>query len=343
MEQTFLVVYQNEHIYIDPTLLSNASEKFRELISLKEQNYKSFCLKILYDGFSVRNICNFLKICQGLQTDVQNFELEEICLIAKMFHAYEILNSGLNFIQTQIDKSFYIQPDLFEEIDEKKYLILEEVDNEVPKIIHCDFNELEFDDSCENIEIETKNNNKRNQKKKHHSVCYQIKTDNKFMKCPHFYLIKENKVIYMAKLKFEEIYIGEGENFHISENKLENTAKITRDYKGYNIVSIDDQEFKIKYLKFGSKFSLKVSFEHCGKKKLWRPKQTDSDNIISGEFQHKPLKSNKNLILQNPQNHPTFILRKMSKKTYEVECNPNINPITAFSIALSQIIGPISM
>ncbi|KAK8854440.1 hypothetical protein M9Y10_017002 [Tritrichomonas musculus] len=361
--QTFAVIYDNERFMVDPSHLFNASQKFRDLINERGQNINNIYLKISYDGFSARNVANFLKICQNQQTDVQNSELGEICLIAKMFQADQIYNTGVDFIQKNIDSNFSISPNEFKEINGNKYLLIEEEKEEVHNtimeseyvspIIHPNLNELEFDDSREKINVEntqnednSKDNNKteqEHQKKKLHSVYYEIKYDSQFMKCPRFYFSKDGQVLYMAKQKNDEIFIGAGKNFHISENKIENCGKIKRECNDFNIVNTDEQEFKIRFVKFYEKYSMNLSFSHKGTQFTWRPKQPINIQSFSGEFKHQPIPSKKNIILQNSRNHPTYILRKMSKKSYECECHPAVNPMVAFAIALSQITGPISI
>lgn len=140
----------------------------------------------------------------------------------------------------------------------------------------------------------------------------------------------------MAKQKNDEFFLREGKNLHISENKVQNTARITRNHECYNIVNINDQEFKIKYIQFGSKYSISLSFMHDDKQLSWRPKQPKRLESFKGGYNHVPLPSNKNIILQNPSNHPTIIVRKMAKKTFEAECNPLVNQFIVFSIIYFQ-------
>ena len=45
-----------------------------------------------------------------------------------------------------------------------------------------------------------------------------------------------------------------------------------------------------------------------------------------------------NIIIQDKK--PTFIVRKMSQNIYEIECSPALDPLIAFSIGLSDIVGP---
>ena len=346
--QTFIVIYQSQKFYVDPSLLYNSSKKFRELVD-KADNLQTIHLKINYNKFSSRNVGNFLKLCQNESTDVQNSEMKEICLIAKMFQADKIYNTGINFIQSNIDPNFFIPNDMFDDTSPNKYLELES--DELSPIHHADLNELEFDDDFDSVtEKETETNGKKendesnppsNQKKQHHTVCYQITSDNHFMKCKRYYLMKDNQVICMAKQKDDEIYIGEGNDVHISENKSNNTAIIIRTRNRFNVVETNDQEFKIKYVKNGINDSIEVSFDHNGTRLEWRYKQPKRFASYKGGYGNAPIVSKKNLILQNPFNKPTFIVRKMSKKVYEAECNPNVKPMVVFAIALSQILGPL--
>lgn len=340
IHQTFPIIYQDKRFLVDPDLFSKASQKFQDMISNNKEQMQNSCLKITFNIFEARNISNFLKICQNQETDVQNSELKEICLLAKMFKAEQIFNTAYNFIQKEIDANYFIPSDQLKEISQSQNLIFETETSEEPIFLHCDINDLEFEESCEQTNDKNNNNNKSEKK---HSVCYQIKIENPILKCHHFYLLKDGKVIFSAKQKYDEIFIGEEENCHIKENLQQNVAKITRDFRGYNIVNTNDQEFKIRYLKKGGKFLVKTSFDHQIGKQFWRPRETNCDNMLKGEYNHKVMQSRKNVVLQNHRNHPAFILRKMSKKIYEIECHPIADPIVIFAIALSQIIGPIAM
>lgn len=355
--QTFPVIYDAKRIMVDPSQLYDSSQKFRDLINERGDDLSNICLRINYDGFSIRNVSNFLKICENQQTDVQNNELGEICLIAKMFQADKIYETGVEFIKTNIDSNFSISSNEFMELNGNKYMIIEEDKDEENNLSkeeeeqpiqfnHPDLNELEFDESLDQIKStndDNKDNNKNETvKTKKHSIFYEIKVDNQLMKKTKFYLMKDGKVLYMAKQKNNEIYIGEGKNFHISENKVANSVRITRE-KEFNIVNTDDQEFKIRFVKYFDKYSLNLSFAHKGSHFVWRPRQPKSLQSYGGEFKHKPIPSKKNIILQNARNHPTYILRKMAKNLFECECHPVVNPIIAFSIAISQITGPTSM
>lgn len=342
VNQTFQVIYQNERFLVDPDLLCSASNKFQNLMNQTEKNGQKYYLKINYSGFTTRNVSNFLKICQNQQTDVQNSELKEICLLAKMFQAEQIFNTALNFIHSEIDSNYFISSNQLIEITRSENLILEPDTKEIVRPFIFDLSDLEFDESLDQIESNIPNDNKK-KKEKAHSVCYQIKIKNPIMKCHRFYLIKNGEVLFMAKQKYDKITIGEGKNCHINENKHINAARITRDTRGYNIVTTNDQQFKIRYQKNGEKFSIKTSFDHKSGKQIWEPMEPKNQNLINGEYDHKAIQSRKNLILQNPRKCPAFIVRQMEKKVFEAECHPDCDPVIAFAIALSQIIGPIAI
>ena len=147
----------------------------------------------------------------------------------------------------------------------------------------------------------------------------------------------------MAKVKRNNIYIGKGSDLHISENKIQDSAKITRRDEGYNIVNTDDQEFRISYVKTRDSYSLNVSFVSNGIKQVWKPKEVYSLEEFDGERHHTAMMSKHNIILQNSKNKPVCIIRKMTNKYIEVECHPDINPVIVFAIGLSQIVGPITL
>ena len=63
---------------------------------------------------------------------------------------------------------------------------------------------------------------------------------------------------------------------------------------------------------------------------------------IQKKFNHIPIQSKKNLMLKNKDGHPTFLVRKMDKKTYEIECFPTLSPLIIFALGISDIVGPYS-
>lgn len=360
LNQTFPVIYKNSQYFVDPSFLAKSSRRFNELITPYLKNGVDISLlhlKINHDKFTERNIYNFLKLCQNQQTDVLNSEIPEICEIAKIFQADQIFKTGITFIKNSIDPNFSIKYDNFDE----SFLLIESnmpinAKNETEVLPHhvIDLNELEFTQSCQFADIEAnnknykeKNNNKENQKNnndkknKLHSAWYTIQVEKPLMKCRRYLLIKDGKVILSAKQKDNEIVIAEGSEVHMRyENKC--SARITQNREGFNIVSMKDQEIKIHYVSYGSEkqFSLNLSFIHKGTELSWSPKKPKYATSFNGEYCHIPVPSKKNTILQNRSNHPTFVVRKMKKMTYEAECHPAVNPNIVFAISLSQIVGP---
>ena len=340
LNQTFPVIYQNQRFLVDPVLLSNASKKFCDLLNSNQDKIQNPCLRINSDLFTSRIISNFLQICQNQTTDTQNSELKEICLLARMFQAEEIFNTAFNFIKNEIDSDFYISQDQLNEIDNSQNLIIE-TEALAMQNTYFDLSDFEFDDSYEQAQENDKAATNLTKAKKP-SVCYQIKVENPLMKCHRFYLLKDDKVIYMAKQRYDEIYIGKENSCHLKKDKHLNDAKIQRDFRGYNIISVPDQEFKVKYLKIGEKFLIKTTFDHKLGKQIWVPKQDDFQKMLKGEYNHAAMKSRKNLVMQNERKHPTFIFRKMKRNVYEAECSQEADPIVTFALAISQIIGPIA-
>lgn len=356
LNQTFPVIYKGTQYYVDPSFLSRSSRKFNELIIPYLQNgidINSLHLSIKCETFTERNIQNFLKLCQNQQSDVMNSEIPEICEIARIFQADQIFRTGVTFIQNNFDPTFSID---YDKLDEN-HLIIESKEPlcsiEETEVIHhhaIDFSELEFTESCQfndihnnNYSEREKSNNKTtsvNKKTKLHSAWYTIQVEKPLMKCKRFLLIKDGKVILSAKQKDNEIVIAEGNEVHLRyEGKC--SCRITQN-REYNIVSLRDQEIKINYVSKGpdKQYSMKFSFDHKGTKLSWSPKRPKNETSFNGEYCHIPIPSKKNIILQNPSRHPTFIVRKMKKQIFEAECHPAVNPNIVFAISLSQIIGP---
>ena len=252
-----------------------------------------------------------------------------------------------------IDPYFNISNN-YNETNGEQYLILESK-NEV-LIHHVDLNDLEFDEECilpePRLDPKSKTSSvpnihyfpeKSSSSKEPNSIYYQIQVDNHLMKCRRFYFLKNNQVIYMAKQRNNDIFIGPGSNFHIHEQKFENSAKISRNSEGFNIVNTDDQEFKVSYIPAGHKqYSLKTSFVNKGKRLVWNPKEPKLIKSFNGEFNRVPVQSKKNIMLINKNGHPTFIVRRMNKTTFDVECHSMLNPLIVFSLGVSQIVGPSS-
>ena len=117
----------------------------------------------------------------------------------------------------------------------------------------------------------------------------------------------------------------------------------------YNLIRLRDQEFRLNYVKSGKPnlYSVDVSFINQDQKVTWSPKPPKYDAMSNkyylnfhGEYKRNAIRSKANIVLQNPQGKRTFIVRKMELYLYEVECLPAVNPLIAFSVALSDIVGP---
>ena len=210
-------------------------------------------------------------------------------------------------------------------------------------------NENEYDNSflleTEKTESDSEQKNEVKTKsppqKVHGTYYYEITSDKSFMKCMKYYLKKDGQVIYTAKVKDDEIYINEGPECHISDNQVKKGAKIKRFPKNYNMITTNDQEIKVTFIEIGHYNSMNISFKHNGRELRWIPRLPRSMIGFYGGYWREPIPSKKNTILQNTKYHPSFICRRMSKKVFEAECNKEIDPVIVFSIALSQIIGPL--
>ncbi|KAK8881512.1 hypothetical protein M9Y10_004249 [Tritrichomonas musculus] len=355
LNQAFPVMYRDKCYMIDPSSLYNSSSKFKELIdSYINQNIdiRNLCLKITNENFSPRNIYNFLRICQNLPNDIQNSEVSEICEIAAMFQAIKIYETSINFLHSNIDKNFLIS---FDKFNNDHFLEIEQIEQKEHHQI-VNFNDLEFDESYEYTQTEdTNNNNYKNNKsdetvytKKNKSVLYQIKIERLFMKCRRFLFFSGEKILFTAKQKIHQIFIGDGNEIHINDKSKQKRAIITQSTDGFNMVNADDQSIKIIYCRtspnqFKKKFSLYFDFMHCNSMVHWKPKPFENEEKLKGSYNRQPIHSKKNIILQNKAKHTTFILRKMNKQLYEAECHSTISPIIVFSIALSEIVGPFNI
>lgn len=328
MNQTFPVFYGDKKYMIDPSKLFNASRRFAQIVQPFGSSANRAQLHILYDKFEHRNIENFLKIAQGIQSDVQNSEMKEICEIARMFQADQIYNTGQIFIQKNIDPNFFIPDTKYS--DDEQYMMIE-----LP-IAQTD---VQFDEEEEvNRKIP----------KKYSTIIYEIRTDNRKMKCSQYKMIRDNVTLFSAKKKGLEVFVGKGDEIHIKKSKENHCAKIVQEQNSNTIIA-EGQQIKLNYVRFReSKYtSMNVSFNHNGNTLCWNGKepklctQTGKYSLnLKGSHNHKPVASNKNSAMVNSQGKIMFITRKMGGNFYEVECLPNLSPLIAFCFALSSIIGP---
>lgn len=353
LNQNFPVIYNNFTFMVDPNCLEKESIKFKQLIDplLNDHAITEIKLKIVdCTTFSNRNVDNFLKICQNLPTDVENTEMKEICEIAKMFQAEQIFETGIQFVQRNIDANFNVPDDKYN----GNYLVVECENHTIHH--EGDLTTLEYADksSEEKIKNDTKSNNVKkeianNEKKK--SVIYQIRSEKHSLRCTNYHFCTNGHIMYTAKQKQNHISIGEGNEVHFSSNTENHVARMYQDNDFVNYVFMKDKEaqYKIKYVETekSNHYSLKVSFPYKDKKLTWSPKKPkyDAKNDkyylnFHGEWHHTPIKSKKNIILQNESGHSSLIVRKMDNNLYEVEAMPSINPLIIFTIGLADIVGP---
>ena len=350
--QTFPVIYNSTCYKVDPNCLIAASRKFKDLIDpfMKQENQiTGLHLTIVGDSFSNRSINNFLQLCQNLPSDVQNSEMKEVCEIAKMFQADQIYNTGISFIKSNLDPNFNVSDDKY---NDKNYLIIEGTTN----LIHHagDLDDLSFsDDEDTPTSTESKTDINQNPQKppKIKSTIYQIVCQHRPMQLSEFLFVSVGQSMFTAKKKENIIYIAKGSDVHISKPETQ-IAQIIQNNDNTNIVHFHNQliDFMIKYVGSGkpNHISISVSFTNSNNKQVdWSPYQPKYDAIsnkyylnFNGEYHHSPINSKKNIVLQNKKGKKTFIVRRMNLNDYEVECLPLVDPLIAFVIAISDVIGP---
>lgn len=181
------------------------------------------------------------------------------------------------------------------------------------------------------------------------SIIYMVRVEYHAIKCPVFKFVREGKILYTAKQKYNDVYIAEGGDIHISK-KANHVAHIYQDnVNNFNSINMKDTHFQLKYVNSGAPnhYSLQVTFPFKDKIVNWIPKPPKYDPTTEkyylnfhGEYHHTPINSSKNIVLQNKQGNSTFIVRKMNPNVFEIECLPIIDPLVVFTIGLSDIIGP---
>ncbi|KAK8886779.1 hypothetical protein M9Y10_042249 [Tritrichomonas musculus] len=57
---------------------------------------------------------------------------------------------------------------------------------------------------------------------------------------------------------------------------------------------------------------------------------------FNGEYQHVPMISSRNIVLENKEGLPNFIVRKMDLNLYEIECSQILDPLSVFTRAFQQ-------
>lgn len=322
--QTFPIYYNNNIFLVDPIQTSKSSLKFKELIEpylSNTQPLTNLRLNIADNVFTIRNMENFLKLCQNLPTDVNNDEMKEICEIAKMFQANKIYDKGLQFIQTSLDPNFFVPDNKYDESNGKKYLFITMINQNKE---HIESDEMK-------------------------SVIYQLKIENRGLKKPIYRFYSQEKLLFSAKGNSVDFFIVEGHDVHIEKNKSNHIGQIHQHSDGYNLIRARDLKYKLSYVNSGkpNDVSIEVSFPFNGTRANWSPKNPVYDPVndkyllnLGGNYHRVPIKSSRNIVLQDSDGHATFIARKMDQKTFEIECLPVIDPLIAFEIGLSDVIGP---
>lgn len=339
--QTFPVIYGQAHYLVDPNMLFNSSRKFAELVQPFGNEAPHCQLVILQHGFSERSISNFLKLVQGLPTDVQDNEMKEICEIAKMFKADQIYNTGLSFVQSSIDPSFYVPDTKYE-----SGLTPMMLEHQAKQIHHDDLEFVSEDDSYDKTS-ESKQEDKS--EKKVETVIYEIRIDRPALKCHRYHFFKNGEILYSAKKKGNKIVIGKGGDIHLKSSTVNHCVQITQEQM-YNTIHIDGQTIILKYVVFedSKAISMSITFKHKNDEQIyWFPKQPKLNPRtggyalkLAGSHHHRPMNSCKNSVMKNSAGHTTFITRMMGTDFFEAECHPDISPALVFSIALSSIVGP---
>lgn len=346
--QSFPVIYDKTTYNVDLDSLINSSQRFKELIDpfIEDQlQMKELRLEILCKQFTKRDVVNFLKICQKLPTDVQNSEMEEICEIAKMFKAEAIYQKGLSFIQSNLNPKFNVPDNKYDGSDGKTYLV---VNGKTEKIYHdpniCD---AIFDDDT--IICNNKTPKKETFIDKDQFVIYQVIFENHRFKRDIYKFVNDDQVIYSAKLKYNEIFIAKGEDVHIREKENQIAHILRKETTISNLITTNDQTFEVRYIytRGCADFPIDLSFKFKDKILNWtqkKPKINPETGKCSlnynGKFNHTPIHSSKNTILQDKSGHTKLIIRQMSPTTFEIETLSVFDPLIVFSIGLSGILGP---
>lgn len=182
------------------------------------------------------------------------------------------------------------------------------------------------------------------------SVIYHLRIESHKFRSPiYHFCYADDTVLYTAKQKDNNVLIGEGNDVQMIGDSSNIVAHIYQDYEKVNFVRFNEQQFKIKYSDSGKPdvLSLEVTFPYKDRKITWVPKTPKYNPIkdkyylnFHGEYHHSPIKSRKNIVLQNQVGQTTFIVRKMENNLFEVECLPVIDPLIVFTIGLSDIVGP---
>lgn len=360
LTDTIPIIYKGNTYDVDRNLICQASIRFSDLMKTYISNGQTEKpqLEILYENFSERNILNFLKICQNLPVDVQNNEIPEICEIALMFQANEIYSKAINFVHSNIDQNFSIPENKYNQ-DISKFFNFTSSKNLAPH--HINFSELEFEsDESDNDYFENTNkcNNTENMKDYHNdekcddfdgtSTIYLIKSE-LLSRGQRFIFLKNNKPLLSAKVKGNKIFFSNKDDTNFDTNSQNVLYRIERERDLTNKVILNNQKFDIKHiLGNDTHFSMETSFQLNDKTISWVSKEKDLKtnsseykSLISGMFNRPFKKSDKNIALKDKNGKTQFIVRKVWHHSFEVECSPDLPEMIVFSIAVTQIVGPL--
>ena len=351
LNQTLPVLYKQRQFMVDPGQMYNASRVFQTLSQpFVSRGITKLQIRINTDRYSERSIENFLKLCQGLPSDVLDSEMQEMCEIAKMFEADQIYNTGANFIRTKFNPNFNI-PNFQNNPAQPLIIVEEEGSSQIP--LQQAVGDWEFaSDDDDRIEVEHQSVNSSSSsldgKERGQTKIYEIRIERPMMKCIRFHFLDNATILYSAKQKGDHVVFGKGTDVHIETIVSNHIASINRE-ELYNEIHLEDQKIILKYVKCpeSGAISTSICFNHKGTQLYWFPKmpklnpQTGTYGLkLSGAYRHNPITSKKNTAMKNSAGKTTCIVRKMGENFYEVELNPEVAPLIAFAIGVSCILGP---
>lgn len=341
--QTFPIYYRDTKFLVDPSIMFTVSKRFAELCKpFTDHGCTKLQLVVLYNKFTERSFENFLKICQGLPSDVLDSEMKEICEIAKLFKADQIYKTSIEFVHRSLDPRFYIPDDKFDEADGEKARHFFDMEKEGEPVMHRDASSTDSDikesDSRDNSV--SKDNTKVNSK---NAIIYEISA----IERNYFYLMKNNIVLLSANKKSHEISIGKGIDADVGFG--ENAVGTITQKRMRNIITLKDQIINLEYIKCkGSNVdTFNVDFVIKNKRVEWygvEPKYDENTKSytlnLKGAYNARSIASTRNTLLKDAKGKDAFIVRKVCEKNFEIECSPDIDPEIVFALGLSVVIGP---
>ena len=155
-----------------------------------------------------------------MPTDIKDSEFCEICEISLMFQANQIYEKSIAFIHNNIDNKFSIP---LEKFQDDQFL---QIECEESASAHHVFNlsDFDLDNSYEYTQINDASCSENDEDdivrtNRNQSVCYQIKIEKQFMKCRRFTFSTGDRLLFTAKQKNHQIFIGKCNEVHIKEQK----------------------------------------------------------------------------------------------------------------------------